>query len=167
MIVFGIATNVVAGIFTIAFGWLEDWIGAAKVIIFSVGAMVLLGLGVFFFHDGLLGLSGHEIYWIFGLALTVFVGPTQSASRTYLTRLAPEGEEAEIFGLYATTGRAASPIAPLLYATAISVGAWYLDIARQDAAYFGILGISAVLIVGLISFIPVARHARRRQHNVA
>ncbi|QRV02040.1 MFS transporter [Arcanobacterium phocisimile] len=166
VILFGISANVVAGIFTIGFGWLEDRIGAAKVIIFSVGSMVLLGTGVFLFHDGIFGISGHDIYWIFGLALTVFVGPTQSASRTYLTRLAPEGEEAEIFGLYATTGRAASPIAPLLYASAISAGAWYLDIARQDAAYFGILGISAVLIVGLISFIPVARHAKRRQRGL-
>ncbi|QJC22483.1 MFS transporter [Arcanobacterium buesumense] len=161
VILFGIAANVVAGIFTIGFGWLDDRIGAAKVIIFSVASMVLLGLGVFIFHDGLLGYSGHEIYWIFGLALCVFVGPTQSASRTYLARLAPAGEEAEIFGLYATTGRAASPLAPFLYATAISAGAWLLDISRHDAAYFGILGVVFVLFCGLVSFIPVARHAKR------
>ncbi|WP_216402629.1 MFS transporter [Arcanobacterium phocae] len=161
VILFGIAANVVAGFFTIGFGWLDDRIGAAKVVILSVSSMVVLGLCVFFFHDGLFGFTGHEIYWAFGLALCVFVGPTQSASRTYLARLAPEGEEAEIFGLYATTGRAASPLAPLLYASAISAGAWLLDITQKEAAYFGILGIVLILFCGLACFIPVARHAKK------
>lgn len=160
VIVFGIAANVVAGIFTIGFGWLDDRIGAAKVIIFSVGSMVVLGTCVFVFHDGIFGFSGHDAYWAFGLALCVFVGPTQSASRTYLARLAPPGEEAEIFGLYATTGRAASPLAPLLYASAISMGAWLLNISQEEAAYFGVMGIVVVLFLGLVAFIPVARHAK-------
>ena len=36
---------------------------------------------------------------------------SQSASRTFLARLIPAGREGEVFGLYATTGRAATFLA--------------------------------------------------------
>ena len=155
VIIFGIAANLVAGIATIAFGWLDDLIGARTVIIISLVSMVACGLIIFIFHDGMAGLSNTMVYWIFGLFLCVFVGPTQSASRTYLARIATPGEEGEIFGLYATTGRAVSFLAPFMYSTAITIGAAALDIGLDEAAYFGILGIALVLLVGLIGFLPV------------
>lgn len=155
VILFGVATNVVAGIATISFGWLDDKLGARAVIIISLVSMVAMGMSVFVFHDGVAGLTPKQVFWVFGLVLCVFVGPIQSASRTYLARIAPPGEEAEIFGLYATTGRAISPLAPFMYATAITVGASVLGIGVGEAAYFGILGITLVLILGLLAFIPV------------
>jgi MFS transporter, UMF1 family len=78
--------------------------------------------------------------------LCLFVGPAQSASRTFLTRVTPAGREGEVFGLYATTGRAVSFLAPLLFATFVAVG---------GAQYWGILGIVVVLAVGLALLIPV------------
>ncbi|MDO5025125.1 MAG: MFS transporter [Trueperella sp.] len=155
VIIFGIAANLIAGIATIAFGWLDDILGARAVIIISVTSMVIMGLCVFFFHNGLGPLDAKTVYWIFGLLLCVFVGPTQSASRTYLARIAPPGEEGEIFGLYATTGRAVSFLAPFMYSTAITLGATAAGISLEDAAYFGILGIGLVLLVGLVTFLPV------------
>lgn len=160
VIIFGVAANLIAGIFTIVFGWLDDKLGARAVIVFSVTSMVVLGMCIFFFHDGLGPLSPTTVYWIFGLSLCVFVGPTQSASRTYLARIAPAGEEGEIFGLYATTGRAVSFLAPFLYSTAITIGASLLGISLEDAAYFGILGIVLVLLVGLLAFLPVKAQRR-------
>jgi UMF1 family MFS transporter len=81
------------------------------------------------------------------------VGPAQSASRTFLTRLAPAGREGEVFGLYATTGRVATFLAPALFA---------LFIAIFGAQYWGIMGIVLVLAVGLALIIPVKAppHAR-------
>ncbi|MDP9806214.1 UMF1 family MFS transporter [Trueperella bonasi] len=155
VIIFGIAANLVAGIATIVFGWLDDILGARTVIIISLVSMVTCGLMIFFFHDGLAGLSPKIVYWIFGLLLCVFVGPTQSASRTYLARIAPPGEEGEIFGLYATTGRAVSFLSPFMYSTAITIGAAVAGIAVDEAAYFGILGIAIVLLAGLVAFLPV------------
>ena len=55
-------------------------------------------------------------FWIVGLGLGLFVGPVQSASRSFLARMTPEGREGEMFGLYATTGRAVSFLAPGLFA---------------------------------------------------
>ena len=55
--------------------------------------------------------------------------------------MTPAGRESEIFGLYATTGRAASFLSPLL---------WSAFIAAFGATYWGILGIVLVLVAGLV-----------------
>ena len=155
VIIFGVAANLVAGIATISFGFLDDKIGARSVILISLICMVVSGFIIFFLHSGIGSLSPTGIFWIFGLLLCVFVGPTQSASRTFLARIAPAGTEGEIFGLYATTGRAVSFLSPFMYSNAILLGAHLCGKTLEESAYFGILGIILVILVGLAAFIPV------------
>lgn len=157
VIIFGVAANVVAGLATISFGTLDDRFGAKRVIVGSLSAMLVAGLCVFVLHDG-----GTTMFWIFGLMLCIFVGPTQSASRTFLSRLVPPGREGEMFGLYATTGRAVSFLAPALWALTITVGAAITDQSQDDAQYFGILGILVVLATGLLLLLPVTERERPR-----
>src|SRR5690606_29100265 len=114
----------------------EDRLGAKPVMIVSLILMVLCGLMVF-----LLSPLGSWVFWFFGLLLCIFVGPVQSASRSFLARLIPAGREGEIFGLYATTGRAVSFLAP---------GAFTLAVALGGATIFGILGIVLVLLLGML-----------------
>lgn len=161
VLVFGIAANLVAGIATITFGYADDYFGSRPVILFSLTSMVTLGLLIFFLHD-----AGTIVFWICGLLLCVFVGPTQSSSRTYLARIIPAGEESEIFGLYATTGRAVSFLSPFLYSMAITIGATALDITKDEAAYFGILGIVVVLLAGFLAFFLI-KPERKNRDNVA
>lgn len=161
VLVFGIAANLVAGIATITFGYADDYFGSRPVILFSLTSMVTLGLLIFFLHD-----AGTIVFWICGLLLCVFVGPTQSSSRTYLARIIPAGEESEIFGLYATTGRAVSFLSPFLYSMAITIGATALDITKDEAAYFGILGIVVVLLAGFLTFFLI-KPERKNRDNVA
>lgn len=141
VIIFAIAANVVAGVSTFISGLFDDRFGAKPVIVVSLVGLILAGLGVFLAHDG-----GQGAFWIGGLLLCLFVGPAQSASRTFLARVTPAGREGEVFGLYATTGRAVSFLAPLLFSTFVAVA---------GAQYWGILGIVIVLLVGLILLIPV------------
>jgi UMF1 family MFS transporter len=141
VIIFAIAANVVAGFSTITVGLLDDRLGAKPVIIASLIGLVVAGLAVFFLHDG-----GPLMFWIFGLALCLFVGPAQSASRSFLARLIPAGREGEVFGLYATTGRAVSFLAPTAFALFITIG---------GEQYWGILGIVLVIFIGLLLLIPV------------
>ncbi|WP_372459613.1 MFS transporter [Agromyces cavernae] len=136
VLLFGIAANLLAGLSTILAGRFDDRFGARAVIIFSLAGLLIAGLAVFFFHD-----TGKLVFWVFGLVLTLFVGPAQAASRSFLARVTPAGRESEIFGLYATTGRAASFLSPLLWAALI--GAF-------GATYWGILGIMIVLAAGLV-----------------
>lgn len=147
VIVFAIAANVVAGVATIASGSLDDRFGPKPLIIVSLVGLIVSGTCVFLFHDG-----GQTMFWIFGLILCLFVGPAQSASRTFLARLIPAGREGEVFGLYATTGRAAVFLAPTAFGLFVTIG---------GAQYWGILGIVLVLLIGLLLLIPVRSAARR------
>ena len=135
VMVFGIAASAIAGVATIIAGRFDDWLGPRRVILFSLGGIVLAGLAVLVFNA-----AGAIVFWVAGLILTAFVGPAQSASRSLLARVAPAGREAEVFGLYATTGRAASFLAPL---------AWWASIELLGATIWGTLGIIAVVGAGM------------------
>jgi len=141
VIIFAIAANVVAGISTFISGLFDDKFGAKPVIVFSLIGLIIAGTGIFFAHD-----AGQGAFWILGLFLSLFVGPAQSASRTFLARITPAGREGEVFGLYATTGRAVSFLAPLLFAVFVST---------FGAQYWGIVGIVIVLVIGLGLLVPV------------
>jgi len=141
IILFAIGGNLVAGIGVFLGGWIDDKIGSKRVIVGSLAGLVITGIVLFFWHDG-----GVTAFWIGGLLLTFFVGPAQASSRAFLGHLAPQGGEGELFGLYATTGRAISFLAPTFFALFVALG---------GAAYWGILGIVLVLLAGLLLMIPL------------
>ena len=159
VIVFGVVANVVAGIATIAFGHLDDRVGPKRVILMSLGALVGLGSCIFLLHD-----RGPVVFWVFGIAMTLFVGPAQSASRSFLARIIPEGHSGEVFGLYATTGRAVSFLASSLWVLSLWLGSFFVP-AGESAAHFGILGIALVLAAGLVAMIPVRETGRAVDHG--
>ncbi len=107
-----------------------------RVVIAALIGLVVAGLAVFILHDG-----GKIVFWVFGLLLTVFVGPAQAASGPCSPASTPVGKETEIFGLWATTGRAASFLSPAFWSILIGIFA---------AQYWGILGIVFVIAVGLV-----------------
>ncbi|MGM0386255.1 MAG: MFS transporter [Actinomycetota bacterium] len=154
VIIFGAAANIVAGLSTMAFGMLDDKIGPKRVILISLVSLVILGIAIFFLYD-----QGAIVFWICGMLMTVFVGPAQSASRTFLARLIPVGRAGEIFGLYATTGRVVSFMSPAAFGLMIGLGA--LVTGKENTQYWGILGIVVVLLAGLIVMIPVKQQQRQ------
>jgi UMF1 family MFS transporter len=149
VLVFGIAANLVAGVSTIVAGRFDDVFGPRAVIMFSLVGLVVAGTATFALHD-----AGKIVFWIAGLLLCVFVGPAQAASRSLLTRVTPVGREGEIFGLYATTGRVASFLSPIAWATFIAIGGYQ---------YWGVLGIVAVIAIGLacMFFVKLSPRAER------
>lgn len=134
VLLFGVGANVVAAIGSLVSGYIDDRVGPKPVI---VGSLLLLVADAFvlFFVDG------PAMFWVFGLLLCLFVGPAQTASRSYLTRICPEGREGQMFGLYATTGRSVSWMAPAAFAV-------FTGLSGDDR--FGILGIALVLLAGLL-----------------
>ncbi|WP_036319484.1 MFS transporter [Microbacterium indicum] len=145
LVIFGIAANLIAGLSTILVGRWDDRYGPKAIIVSSLVVMIVAGIAVF----ALAGL-GSMVFWVGGLVLCACVGPAQSAGRSFLARVTPAGREGEIFGLYATTGRAASWMSSAL---------WALLIAITGATLYGVLGIVVVLLAGLLILLPV-RDAR-------
>lgn len=157
VIIFAVAANLVAGVATIAFGTLDDRFGPKRIIVLSLTSMCLAGLGVFVLAD-----LGKPMFWVLGLLLCVFVGPAQSASRTFLARIIPDGKEGEYFGLYATTGRMVSFMAPMMFSLFIILGSTLTGGSKASAEHWGILGIVTVLAVGLLLVLKV----RPVEHSV-
>ncbi len=139
VLIFGAAANVIAALGALVAGKFDDAVGPKAVIMISLIGLLVSGVTLMF-------LSGPTAFWIFGLLLCLFVGPAQSASRTFLARLTTPGNEGEMFGLYATTGRAVSFLSPLLFAGFAAAFA-------ADRA--GIAGILLVLAVGLVVLLRV------------
>lgn len=107
IILFGIALNVTAGAGAVAFGWIDDWIGARRAIQLALIGLIVFGVAALLAPD-------KTWFWVIGMALGTFMGPTQAASRSFMARLAPEDQRAEMFGLFALSGKATNFAGPLL-----------------------------------------------------
>lgn len=140
VIVFAIFGNIVAGVGALLGGRLDDVVGPKYVIMGSLIGILAVAIPLLVFPTT-------TMFWFCGLALCAFVGPAQSASRTYLSRVTPEGQEGEIFGLYSTTGRATSFLAPALFGFFVTV---------MGAQLWGIIGIIIIILVGLLMVLPLA-----------
>lgn len=150
VLIFGVAANVVAAAGALLAGRLDDSLGPRFVIVFSLVAMLVTSLI-------LLVVDGPALFWVFGLMLTLFVGPAQSASRTFLARVTPVGKEGQHFGLYAMTGRAVSFLAPSLFGL-------FAFLTGSDRA--GIIGIMLVLAAGLVVLLRVPAEIEDRARAV-
>ncbi len=153
VIYFGIAANIVAAIGAALGGWLDDKIGTKNTIVGSLVGLIIAGTFVFV---GAISFGDPKentwIYWIGGLALCLFVGPAQASSRTFVARFTPVGREGEIYGLYQTTGRAASFMSSLFWTLSISIVGMFVG---TGATIYGILGIIIVLVFGLVLLLRV------------
>jgi MFS transporter, UMF1 family len=139
VLLFGVCACTVAAVGAVLGGMLDDRLGSKPVIVGSLAAMIAVGVALLMVH-------GPGGFWACGLLLCLFIGPTQSSARTQMLRLAPEGKEGVAFGLYTTTGRAASPLAPWFFAM-------FIGIFGTDRAGMG--GLVAVLVLGLIAMLLV------------
>jgi UMF1 family MFS transporter len=147
VIIFGVAANIVSGLGAFVGGVIDNKVGTKRVIVISLAGMLVAGTGVFAFAG-----QGAVTYWVFGLALCLFVGPAQASSRTFVARFAPANREGEIFGLYQTTGKAASILSPSLWTLSLALATWA---ELENATLYGIIGIMVVLAAGLFWLLRV------------
>lgn len=139
VLIFGVCACIVAATGAAIGGLIDDRVGSKPVIVISLTAMIVVGLVM-------VSLDGELAFWVCGLLLCLFIGPTQSAARHQLLRMTTEGKEGVAFGLYTTTGRAASPLAPWMFATFIAI---------FGAERAGMGGVIAVLALGLVAMLLV------------
>ena len=137
LILFGIAINVTSGVGAVVFAWADDKFGAKPTIAIALVGLIVCG-------TALLVVEGKTMFWVFGLPLGVFVGPTQAASRSMMARLAPPEIRTEMFGLFALSGKATAFVGPAL------LGAVTVATGSQRA---GMATLIVFLTVGLIGLL--------------
>jgi UMF1 family MFS transporter len=94
---------------------MDDKVGSKPTILVAIVGLFVAGTVALLAHD-------KTTFWIVALAIGIFVGPAQSASRTLMARLAPAHQRTEMFGIYALTGKVTAFIGPFLFGTAT---AWF------------------------------------------
>ena len=139
VLIFGVAASVVAAVGAVLGGFVDHRIGSKPVIVGSLLSIIALVLT-------LMLLSGPVAFWVGGLLLCMFIGPSQSSSRALLLRLAKDGREGVAFGLYTMTGRAVAFWAPWLFSVFVDA---------FGAVRAGLGGICLVLVAGLLGMMVV------------
>ena len=127
-----------------AFAWADDRWGPIRVIFVSLTALTFLGGAILLITDV-------TWFWGIGLALGLFMGPTQAASRTMMARLAPHDMKAEMFGLFAFSGKITAFLGPAAYA-------WFTDTFHTQRA--GMATIFVFILVGAALLLLVREPAR-------
>jgi len=139
VLIFGVVASVVAAVGAVLGGFVDHRIGSKPVIVGSLLAIVTVVLTM-------LVLSGPVAFWICGLLLCMFIGPSQSSARALLLQMAKDGREGVAFGLYTMTGRAVAFVAPWLFSVFVDA---------FGAVRAGLGGICLVLIAGLLAMLAV------------
>ncbi|GIL40562.1 MFS transporter [Rhodospirillales bacterium TMPK1] len=111
VVLLAIGLNIAAGIGAILFAWLDDFLGSKPTVRLSLIGLIATGVPLLLVEDT-------TMFVVFALALSLFVGPTQAASRSLLVRLSPPERTAELFGLYGLTGRAFTFLGPFSFSLA-------------------------------------------------
>ena len=138
---FGIGINISAIFGCLAFGWLDDRIGARATVAWSLAGLLATGLVLVCLTNG---------HWFVPIALVLglFIGPAQSSGRSLMARLAPPELVTEMFGLYQFAGKSVSFLGPLAFAVVTSA---------FDSQRAGIATVLLFILAGLVLLRKVRR----------
>lgn len=107
VILFGIVLNIAAGLGAFMFGFIDDKIGGKMTILTSLLVLSLSTITAV--------LAPTKLWlWISGIAIGIFVGPNQSASRSLMGRFTPEKHQSEFYGFFTLSGKITSFLGPIL-----------------------------------------------------
>lgn len=140
VLIFGITMNMTAGVGAMLLAWMDDYLGSKPTVIISLLSLMLLGVPLLLVHS-------KNMFWAIALLLAVFVGPVQSASRSLMVHLnAAKENSAEMFGLYAFSGKVTAFIGPWV------LGMMTLTFHSQRA---GMATVLLFFLVGMVLLFPV------------
>ncbi|MGB5999802.1 MAG: MFS transporter, partial [Thermoanaerobaculia bacterium] len=107
IMIFGIVLNVAAGLGAFVLGFLDDRLGGKRTIQISLWGLSIATL--------IAVLAPHKwMFWVAGIMVGIFAGPTQSASRSLMGRFVPPDKENEFFGFFAFSGKATAFLGPFM-----------------------------------------------------
>jgi UMF1 family MFS transporter len=151
VLVFGIVINVAAVFGAVSMGFLDDLIGSKRTIVISlVGLSAATALAML--------ARSATVFWIAGIAIGVFSGPNQAASRSLMARFVPKDVENEFFGFFAFSGKLTAFIGP-----------FFLGLLTElsGSQRVGVSVVIVLFVLGLValSFVDERDGTRLRAHG--
>jgi len=120
----------------LVFGKLGQKLGAKTGIYIGIAAYILITVWAYY-------LDSEVEFFGMAIAIGLVQGGIQSLSRSFYTRIIPEGQSAEFFGFYNMVGKFAAVLGPFLMG--------WLALATGDSRK-GIFSITALLLLGGVFF---------------
>jgi len=139
ILIFGVLLNIASGVGAVGFAWIDDHIGSKPTIVIGLVALIALGIGILLVTD-------KTWFYILAIAIGIFLGPVQSASRSMMAHLAPIELATQFFGLAALAGKATAFIGPMMVAW-LTVG--------FSSQRVGMATIPILLAIGLVLLLSV------------
>lgn len=172
MLAYGIVLTIFAVPGGIISGWLDHVIGPKRAVVIEIGATFLCLIAmvsmtptsILFFipvdanvvvWDAPLFNTAPELaYMGFAIVIAIAITAAYASSRALMARLAPEGMEGEVFGLYALAGSATAWLGPLLVEH-------FTATYQSQRAGFGSLAVLLIAGFALLLFVkPPPAHKR-------
>jgi UMF1 family MFS transporter len=120
-------------------GKMSDWIGAKRTLHINLAVWVGLLIAAFF-------VTQKWQFWVMAAILALVMGGSQSVSRAIMGFMTPQRHAAEFMGFFNLSGRAASMLGPLLFATIFGL---------THSAHYAILSLLVFFVVGWLLVWPV------------
>ncbi len=155
-----IVTQLTAAFGAVAFGVLQDRVGARVTYACTLGLWVLAVFLIRFTNElaGVVGLPAETLFLGVGALAGSGLGATQSAGRTLVGLFSPPDQAGEMFGFWGMVGKLAAIVGVL------GVGALQLWVGLQDAILFCGALFAAALV---LSFFVDERRGRARARAAA
>lgn len=145
------------------FGILADRIGGKRTLLLALLMMIGSVIWLYFNYSP-------TAFFVIGGVAGFALSAVQSVSRTMVSLMAPPGQSAEFYGLFAVAGRTSSFIGPAVFGTVAAEAAIWFEqngqgtlLAEQSGQRLAILSIVAFLVVGsaLLLFVNEKRSSAK------
>lgn len=171
MLAYGVILTIFAVFGGFIGGWLDHALGPKRAVVIELGAvlacliaMVSMTFASMLFvipvdpeariwNSPLFATAPELGYMGFAIVIAIFITAAYASSRTLMARLAPEGMEGEVFGLYALAGSATAWLGPMLVE-------YFTSTYQSQRAGFASIAILLLLGFVLLLFVkpPAAKH---------
>jgi len=139
IIIFGIMINITAGLGALFFSYIDDRVGPKFVILISLIFLIILGVFTLIIND-----KNH--FLILGSTLGFFIGSVQASSRSFMARFIKDGNNTEVFGFFAVSGKCTAFLGPAILAVVVGI---------YDSQKLGMSTIIIFLIIGFVLMLRV------------
>lgn len=114
LLIYGIVVNISVGFGSCGFGWVDDRLGAKSAVAIGLSGMIVFVLAIILTESTI-------VFWLCSILVGVFLGPVQASSRSLMAGMTRPENRAQMFGLYAVSGKVTAFLGPALFSVVTDI----------------------------------------------